>query len=410
MYGKNVAYEYIAASESALCMQQVLSVTTETCRSCNASHQLAEYSNDHQESFGLHGNQNSVIQDKIDGRFNFTTRARQKCCLSYAVPDNALNGYAENKPDRVDVMHKYVPEEEPDSDSSAVEKQLHAVTHECQEGNLKKRQCNGSGGSSTAIGKDLKAELLEKVKFHDPCNSELILCNDSASLKCSLRPSSPERSLEKSLNIINKTEHLVLKFEESLSVENVDGLQTVRDTVAGGQTKTDNAIQGKLTTGKSEVVTFGNSHNICISNDSACCDSVGEQNGLSESELHSNLKDDRITQHCGAKSCDTSLPELISDNEWIASQSCFVLSESTGYITCDDTYPVVTRTDMDEDTNCLKGDVYNTGGKTSPSLIALVPSSPDTDSFVSLSEEYKYSDEDGGVVLLERRFLVPAVR
>jgi hypothetical protein len=98
------------------------------------------------------------------------------------------------------------------------------------------------------------------------------------------------------------------------------------------------------------------------------------------------------------------------ENEWIASQSCFVLSESNGYVTCDDTYPVVTRTEMDENTNCMQNNICNPSGKTSPNSTASLPSSLNVDSFMSLSEEYKYSDEDEGVVLLERRFLVPAVR
>ena len=421
MYGKNVAYEYIADSKSALCTHQVLSVTTETSRSCNSIPQHAEYSSNHQESSGLHGNQGYVVQDKIDSGYSVTTQTCQKCSLSNAVPDIAVNGYADNKPCRVDAIHKSVPEEEPDSDRIAAEKQVHTVTPECKEEHLKQRQWDGSCSSSTAVGKDLKAKLREEIKFHNPCNSEQILCNESASLKCVPRLPSPERSIETSLNIINQMEHLLLKFEEGLTIENVDGLQAVKDTDAGdaSQNKTDTKIQGKPTINGSDVVTFVNSHNICSSDDSACHGSVGKQNGLSESEWNSNIKDDRITQYCDAKlkcgldtlnMCDTLLPELILENEWIASQSCFVLSDSTGYVTCDDTYPVVTRTNADENPNCLKSNAYTPSGKTSPTSTASVLSSLNVDSFMSLSEEYKYSDEDGGVVLLERRFLVPAVR
>jgi len=418
VYGKNVGCEYIADSKSTLCTQHMLSVSTETPRLCNPIPQLTEYSSNYHESSGLYGNQNYIGQEKIDGGCSVTTQTCQKCCLANAIPDIAVNDHAESKPCRVDTMHKAVPEGECDSDSIPAEKQM--STPKCTEENLRKRQWRGSCSSSTAVGKDVKAKLLEEIKFNNPCNSEQVLCNDSASLNGVLLLPSPERSVEKSLNIINKSKHLLLKFEEGFTKENVDGFQAVKDTDAGdvSQNKMVTEIQGKSTINESGVVTFGNS-SICSSDGNACHDSVGKKSGLSESEWNSNIKDDRITQYCDAKSkcghetfstCDTFLPELILENEWIASQSCFVLSESTGYITCDDTYPVVTRTDMDENTNCMQSNVYNLSGKTSPNSTASVPSSLNVDSFMSLSEEYKYSDEDEGVVLLERRFLVPAVR
>ena len=419
MYGKNVAYEYIADSKSTLCTNQVLSVSAVTSMSCNAIPQLAEYSSNHQESSGLYGNQNCIVQKKIDGGCSATTQTCQKFCLANAIPDIAVNCCAENKPCRVDTMHKSVPEEECDSDRIPAEKQVH--TPEWKEENLRKRQWGGSCSSSAAVGKDTKVKLLDEMKFNNPCDSEKVLCNESASLKGVLRLSSPERSVEKSLNIINKTEHLLLKFEEGLTIENVDGFQAVKDTDTGdvSQSKMDTEIQGKPTISESDVVMFGNSHSICSSDGSACHGNVDKKTGLPDSEWNSNVKDDGITQYCGAKSkcghdtfstCDISLSELILENEWIASQSCFVLSESTGYVTCDDTYPVVTRTDMAEDTNCMKSNVYNPSGKTRPNSTASLSSSLNVDSFMSLSEEYKYSDEAGGVVLLERRFLVPAVR
>lgn len=415
--GKNVGCEYIADSKSTLCTHHVSSVSTETSRSCNPIPQLTDYSSNHHESSGLYGNQNYIVQEKNDGGCTVTTQTCQKCCLPNAIPDIAVNGHAESKPCRADTMHKSVPEEECDSDRIPAEKQV--PTPECKEENLK-RQWGGSCSSFTAVGKDVKANLLEEIKFNNLCNSEQVLCNGSVSLKGVSLLSSPERSVEKSFNIINKTKHLLLKFEEGLTKENVDGFQAVKDTDAGDvfQNKMVTEIRGKSTISESDVVMFGNSH-ICSSDGSACHGSVGKKNGLSESEWNSNIKDDRITQYCDAKSkcgretfstCDALLPELILENEWIASQSCFVLSESTGYVTCDDTCPVVTRTDMDENTNCTQSNVYNPSGETSPNSTASVPSSLNVDSFMSLSEEYKYSDEDEGVVLLERRFLVPAVR
>jgi hypothetical protein len=412
VYGKNIGCEYIADSKSTLCTHHVLSVSAEASRSCNPIPQLTEYSSNHHESSGFYGNQNYIVQEKNDGGCSVTTQTCQKCYLANAIPDIAVNGHAESKPCRADTMHKSVPEEECDSDRIPAEKQV--PTPECKEENLRKRQWGGSCSSSTAVGKAVKGKLLEEIKFNNPCNSEQVLCNDSASLNCVLLFSSPERSVEKPFNIINKTKHLLVKFEEGLTKENVDGFQAVKDTDAGdvSQNKMATEIQGKSTISESDVVTFGNSR-ICSSDGSACHGS----NGLSESEWNSNIKDDRITQYCDAKSkcdhetfstCDTFLPELILENEWIASQSCFVLSESNGYVTCDDTCPVVTRTDMDENTNCTQSNVYNPSGETSPNSTASVPSSLNVDSFMSLTEEYKYSDE--GVVLLERRFLVPAVR
>lgn len=420
VYGKNVGYEYIAGSKSTLCTQHVLSVSTETSRSCNPIPQLTEFSSNHHESSGLYGNQNYIVQEKIDGGCNVTKQTCQKCYLANAIPDIAVNGHAESRPCRADTMHKSVPVEECDRERIPAEKQV--PTPECKEENLRTRQWDGSCSSSTAVGKDMKAKLrvLEEMKFNNPCNSGQVLCNDSASLKGVLQLPSPEKSVKKSLNIINKTKHLLFKSEEGLTKENVDGIQAVKDTDARdvSQKKMGTKIREKSTISESDVVTFGNSR-ICSSYGNACHGTVGKKNGLSESEWNGNIKDNSITQYCGAKSecghetfsiCDTFLPELILENEWIASQSCFVLSESTGYVTCDDTYPVVTRTEMDENTNCMQSNVYNPSGKTSPNSTASVPSSLNVDSFMSLSEEYKYSDEDEGVVLLERRFLVPAVR
>jgi hypothetical protein len=59
--------------------------------------------------------------------------------------------------------------------------------------------------------------------------------------------------------------------------------------------------------------------------------------------------------------------------------------------------------------NHVESNTSNPNGKTRPSTSS-VPASESDDSFMSLSEEYKYSDEERGVVLLERRFLVPTVR
>lgn len=418
MYGKNVGYEYTADSKSTSCTHHVLSVSTENSRSCNPIPQLTEYNSNHHASSGLYGNQNYIVQEKIDGGCSVTTQKCQKCCLANAIPDIALNWHAESKPCRVDTMHKSVPEEKCDSDRIPAEKQV--LTPECMEEDLRRRQWGGSCSSSAAVGKDVKAKLLEEIKVNNPWNYEQVLCNDSASLKDVLLLPSPERSVEKSLNIINKTKHLHLKFEEGLTKENVDGFQAVKDTSAEdvSQNKMGAEIRGKSTISESDAVTFVNSH-MCSSDGNACHGSVGKKNGPSESEWNSNIKDDRITQYCDAKSkcghetvgtCDTFLPELTLENEWIASQSCFVLSESTGYVTCDDTYPVVTRTDMDENTNCMQNNICNPSGKTSPNSTVSVPSTLNVDSFMSLSEEYKYSDEDEGVVLLERRFLVPAVR
>lgn len=416
--GKNVGYEYIADSKSALCMQHELSVSTEASRSCNPIPQLTEISSNHHESSGLYGNQNYIVQEKIDGGCSVITKTCQKCYLDNTIPDIAVNGHVESKPCRLDTMHKSVPEEECDRDRIPAAKQV--PTPECKEENLRTRQWSGSCSSFTAVGKDMKAKLLEEIKCNNPCDSGQVLCNDSASLKGVLRLPSPEKSVKKSLNIINNTKHLLLKFEEGLTKENVDGFQVVKDTDAGdvSQKKMGTEIRGKSTISESDVETVGNSC-ICSADGNGCHGSVGKKNELSESEWNSGIKDNRITQYCGAESkcgheafstCDTFLPELILENEWIASQSCFILSENTGYVTCDDTHPVVTRTEMDENTNCMQSNVYNPSGKTSPNSTASVSSSLNVDSFMSLSEEYKYSDEDEGVVLLERRFLVPAVR
>jgi hypothetical protein len=246
-----------------------------------------------------------------------------------------------------------------------------------------------------------------------------------------------ERVVEGSGNIINKNGHLPLKYEEEFKVENLDGFGVVGDTAGDDvlQDKTNikdhrkftiskcttniNCLASELPAIESGVVPLDKSCKIC-----GCC---GSRSREFESESNSEIKYDVTMDHCGAKSrCGLDRistygvlsPELISEEEWIASQSCFVFSESTDYVTCDDTYPVVKVTDVGvssvfqkegQNANCLESNTSNPNGKTHPSTSS-VPESESADSFMSLSEEYKYSDEEQGVVLLERRFLVPTVR
>jgi hypothetical protein len=441
VYGKNVAYEYIVNSKP-VCTVQTGSVTTRTCTSYNAIPWVAENGHNHQESVALFINHSSVIKDKINDGCSISTQECQRCCLSSAVPEITINGYPESKPCRVDV----ISEEEPNNYGIAAKSQMHALSPECEEESLKKRrQWDGSYNSYVAADVDLKAKLLEELKFYNSCTAEQILCNsgDRTCGKCVQKwvpKYSSERSVDKSLNIINKTEHLPLKFVQELNVENGNGLQAIGNTAADDISQTKTAIENHenptifeyparnipLRTNtaviESDIVTICKNHNICQSHDNTR-HRTGKGRGVFKSEWNSEIKDDRITDQCAAKlrygfdrinTFDVSSPELIHEEEWIASQSCFVLSESTDYFTCDDIYPVVKITDGvrkgGESTNCTKNNSYNSNGKTSPCTTASVPSSLSVDSFVSLSEEYKYSDEEGGVVLLETRFLVPAVR
>jgi hypothetical protein len=361
--------------------------------------------------------------------------------LSYTVEDIAVNGCPENRSCKIIVNQKSVTEKEPNTDDTAAEKQMHAVTHESGEDILKKKR--EWVNSCNSFDTDLKAKLLKELKFNSSCTAEQILHNakyNSSAAKCVQKwvPGhlSPERIVEGSPSTVNKNGYLPLKFEEEFKVENLDGVQVVGDTAGGDvfQTKTNiedhgKPILSKCTTKITPVlpvvesgVPFGNSCNIC-----GCCGSARcEGSRAFESESNSEIKDDGTTDYCGAKSRGGRIstygvlpPELICKEEWIASQSCYVLSESTDYVTCDDTCSVVKITDVGgssafqkegQNTNCLESNASNSNGKTCPSTTSSVSASQSEDSFMSLSEEYKYSDEEEGVVLLERRFLVPPAR
>jgi hypothetical protein len=166
------------------------------------------------------------------------------------------------------------------------------------------------------------------------------------------------------------------------------------------------------------------------------CDAVPwfAKNGHNHHDCGGLYVKDRINNGCdiSTQTCETcsmsgTAPESVvngyaenkpcREDEWIASQSCFVLSESSDYVTCDDCPVVLPDMDAmnvpqkgDRDTNCSKSSACNPKDGKIPSTTVSLLHSLSVDSFMSLSEEYKYSDEEGGVVLLERRFLVPSVR
>jgi hypothetical protein len=415
-----------------------------TCTSHNAIPSSAENGHNQQESSVLSVNHSSVIKDKINDGCSITILECEICSLSSTVAEVVMNGCPESKLCRADV----IPEKEPNNVVIAAQSQMHAVTSECKEESLKKRrQWDGSYNfSSVAADVDLKAKLLE-LKFYNSSTAEQILCNSKDGM-CVKRAQkqvprySPDRSVDKSVSIINKNEHLPLEFVQELKFENIVGLQAVGDTAADicHRTDTENqenptyeyfakniSLPVKTPVIESEKVALCTNHNVCGSCDNTC-HRAGEGSETFKSERNSEIKDNRNTDYSGANSrygfdginpLDISSPELINEEEWIASQSCFVLSESSDYFTCDEIYPVVKISDVsdmnvlrkgDENTNNSKNNAYNPNGKISPCTTASVASSISGDSFVSLSEEYKYSDEEEGVVLLERRFLVPAIR
>lgn len=432
MYGKNVAYEYRTESKPP-CTSQTGSVTMRTRASYNAVSWVPKNGHNHQESVALITNHSSIIKDQINEGCSITTQE-----LSSAVPEITVNGYPESKPYRVDV----IPGEECNNYGHAAKCQMRdAPTPELEEESLKKGiQRDSPYNSSAAADVDLKEKLLEELKSHNLSTAEEILYNseDRICEKCfqKLVPKYfPEISVDKSLNIIKNNENLPLKFVEVLNVENGNGLQAMGNKAAGVVSQTKTAIAKhkiptiyecrarniplpvNATVSESDDVTACKSHNIFTSHDDGC-HRTGKGHGVFKYEWNNEIKDDRITDYCGSKlrnGFDVSSPEIIPEEEWLASQSCFDLSESSDYFTCDDIYPMVNITDISvringEMTNHIKNNAYNSNGRTSPCTTASLSSSRSIDSFVSLSEEYKYSDEEGGVVLLETRFLVPAVR
>jgi hypothetical protein len=370
--------------------------------------------------------------------------------LSETVKDIAVNVCAENKSSGTIVNCKSVNEKDPDSDDSTAKKPMHAVTHE--QGILKKKR--EWVNSCNSFDTDFKTKLHKELNFNSSCAAEQILHNDECSTsvaKCAQkwvsRHPSPESTVEGPLNIINKSEHLPLKCEEEFKVEHLDGFLVMGDRTGGDvfQTKTNVEDHRKPTVTKNtknvtplasnvpvvegDVVPFGNSCNRFVCHGSAGC----KGSRAFEFKPDSKIKYVRTMGCCGSESrygfgrismYDVSSPELICE-EWIASQSCSILSESTDYVTCDDTCPVVKMTGVavssalqkeGQNADCLESDTSNPNDEvrrsrssSSSSSSSSVSASESADSFLSLSEEYKYSDEEGGVVLLERRFLVPTI-
>jgi hypothetical protein len=435
VYGSSVAYEYRMDSQLAACSLQTVSVNTQTCTSSGDISELAKDDHNHQESC-----------DKSNSCYGVTTQACQKCSLSETVRDIAVNGCAENRSCRITVSQKSATEKELNTHDIAAQKQMQLISHESGENILKmKREWVNSYNS---FDTDFKAKFLNELKFNSSCTAEQILYNaeySNSAAECVKKWMSGHPSLERivegSLNTINKNGHLPLKYEEEFKVDNLDGFRVVEDTAGDDVLQVKTNIKDhrefnirKCTTNmtssalelpaiESDVVPLDNSCEICGCCGSPCC----KGSRAFESESDGGIKYDVTMDYCAAKSrCGFDRisaygvlsPELISEEEWIASQSCFVLSESTDYVTCDDTYPVVKMTDVGvssvfrkegQNADCLESNTSNPNGKTRPSTSSSVPASESTDSFMSLSEEYKYSDEERGVVLLERRFLVPTV-
>lgn len=446
IYGSNIAYEYRMDSPSAACSLKTLSVNTHTCTSSVAVSELAKDDHNPQESCELDVNQTSVIKAKSNS-YGVTSQACQKCCVSETVNGIAENGSAENRSCRTTGSQESVTEKDPNTYDNAAENQMHAVIHESGEELFKKKI--EWVNSYNSFDTDFKTKLHKELKLNGLCTAQQTLYNDEYNTSAaefvqkwmSGHPS-PERTVEGSPNIVNKNGHFPLECEEEFKVDNLDGFQVVGDTVKGGVFQTKTSIKdcrkptvSKYTTNitpltlnlpvtEGGAVLLGNSCNGHVCYESACC--KGSRAFGSESD--NKLKYCRTEDYCGAGSrygfgrisaSDVSSPELICEEEWIASKSCFVPSESTDYVTCDDTYPVVNMTGVGKEgqnAKCLESNISNPSGKvrhrTSSSSSLSSSSSPEyesADSFMSLSEEYKYSDEEGGVVLLERRFLVPTI-
>jgi hypothetical protein len=269
--------------------------------------------------------------------------------LSETAKDIAVNGCAENRSCRTTVNQESVTEEELNTDDIAAQNQIHLVTHESGEGILKKKRewVNLYNSFDT----DFKAKLHKELKLNSSCTADQILCNaedSTAAAECvqkwvSGHPSL-ERIVEASVNIINKNGHLPLKCEEEFKGENLDGFRAVGDTAGDDvlQAKTNIKDHKKFTISKcatnitplaselpaleSGVVPLDNSYKICRCYGSACC----KGSRASESESNSEIKYDVTMAYCGEKSrCGFDRvstygvlsPELIIEEEWIASQS-----------------------------------------------------------------------------------------
>jgi hypothetical protein len=365
--------------------------------------------------------------------------------VSETVKDIAVNACVEDRSCRTIGNWKSANGKDPNTDDITAKNQIHAVTLENGEEVLKKKR--EWVNSYNSFDTDFRTELHKELKLNSSCITEQILHNDeysTSAAECvqkwlSGHPS-PERIVDESLNIINKNDNLPLKYEEEFKVDNLDGFQVMDDRARGDllQTKTNVEDHRNPTVTKNVtplasnvpiidagVVPPSNSCSRCV-----CYGSAGRKGSRAfESESDSKTKYDRTMDCRGSESrygfggismYDVPSPELICEEEWIASQSCFVLSESTDYVTCDDTCPVVKMTGVrvssafqkeGENADCLESNTSNPNDEVRPSMSSSssVSASESGDSFMSLSEEYKYLDEEEAVVLLERRFLVPTI-
>ncbi|PNF14153.1 hypothetical protein B7P43_G13481, partial [Cryptotermes secundus] len=347
--------------QSAACPLQTVSVNTQTCTSSGDFSELAKDGHNHQESCGQCIRQTSVIKDSC---YDVSTQACRKCSLS----DIAVNGCAENRSCRTIVNQKSVTEEELNADDIAVQNQMHLVTHVSIGDTLKKKR--DWVNSYNSFDTDFKAKFPKELKFNSSCTAEQILCNSeysTSAAECVQKCVSGhplERIVDGSLNIRNKNRHLPLKCEEEFKVENQDGFRVVVDTAEDDvlPAKTNIKVDCKFNISKcttdvtplaselpaieSGVVRLDNNCKICRCCGSAYCKGSRASAPESDSEIKCDVTTESRCEFDRLSMYGVLSPELVSEEDWIASQSCFLLSESTDYVTCDETYPAVKMTDV----------------------------------------------------------------
>ncbi|XP_069678427.1 uncharacterized protein [Periplaneta americana] len=434
LYNNAMAYEYVVKLQTEMnCKAR--SVATQTCNSRDII--------------------SSTLNSGPDSHLK--PDAKEKSQSNYEIFSNVVSGSCEEKKTQnVNSIVQPVLETEPNNNCTIAKNQIPNISQELHKENTDVE----NEIFSTSVGLNSKSELIGELKN---CSCSKNVTRDASFLKSSLIEEL--KSVQKQRLSARSSCNVGFEAKDACSCDNNELSKPAPNTVMGKlnslninseksllpltsdkDSKTDAHETVGMQTMKNEVGDdsdknmLGEKRRISIIDKYTAMrsslknppvaksdilllkDYDMENNCINSTNIRSNgtdlkTKPDRTDVDCENSSYEDSALDswhlsLITEDEFIASQSCSLISLDSDFFTCRDASPVSSTRDVPrkEDKNVNKNinEIHGDQGVTQKqNLNGTVSSSSDT--YVSLSEEYKYSDEENGVVLLERRFIVPPV-
>ncbi|KAJ4435497.1 hypothetical protein ANN_18113 [Periplaneta americana] len=434
LYNNAMAYEYVVKPQTETnCKAR--SVATQTCNS--------------RDIISCTLNSGPDLHLKPD--------AKEKSQSNYEIFSNVVSGSCEEKKTQnVNSIVQPVLETEPNNNCTIAKNQIPNISQELHKentdveneifstsvglnskskliGELKNCSCSKNVTRDTSF---LKSSLIEELKSVQKQRlSARSSCNVGFKAKDACNCDNNELNKSPPNTVMGKLNSLNINSEKSLlpltpvkdsktDAHETVGMQTMKNEVGDDSDKNilgekrRISIIDKYTAMRSSL----KNHPVAKSDIVLLKDYDMENNCINSANIRSNgtdlkTKPDRTDVDCENSSYEDSALDswhlsLITEDEFIASQSCSLISLDSDFFTCRDASPVSSTRDVprkeDKNVNRNINEIHGDQGVTQKqNLNGTVSSSSDT--YVSLSEEYKYSDEENGVVLLERRFIVPPV-